>query len=317
MTPRVGVDVRGPDAAAILGQVQELEARGIHAAWLTMGIPAYDPVTLQAIVAARTQRIALGTSIIPAWTRHPLVAAQQARTIDAIAPGRFRLGVGTSHRQAMESTAGVTWQRPLGYLAEWMRIVRALLAGEPVDVQDRALTARATFPAASAVPVYAAALRPASWRTAAAAGDGGISWVCPQDYLARVARPAMDDARRASGREGQARLIAHVPVAETPDRDAARAAVRDQLGFYPRAPFYQAMFAEAGFPEASAGTWSDAMVDAVAVTGGAGEVRERLLQALATYADEVLVTVVTVGNPASSRQAVLDVLAEVAQEVGT
>ena len=79
-----------------------------------------DTLTLFAAVAGQTTRVRLGTSIIPISPRHPLVMTLQAATVDALAPGRLRPGVGTSHRYVMETMYGLSMPSPLAYLREYV-----------------------------------------------------------------------------------------------------------------------------------------------------------------------------------------------------
>ena len=80
--------------------------------WSTAGGTAADAVTMFAVAAARTTRINLGTSVVPTYPRHPIVLAAQALAIAAFAPGRFRLGVGPSHRPTIEGMFGLPFDTP-------------------------------------------------------------------------------------------------------------------------------------------------------------------------------------------------------------
>ena len=82
-----------------------------------------------------------------------------------------------------------------------------------------------------------------------AEADGAISGVCPRQYLRNVAVPAMREGAAQAGRNVPP-LIAHAPVCVHDDVAEMRAAVREQMSNYPASPFYQQMFAEAGFAEA-------------------------------------------------------------------
>ena len=103
---QIGVAAMGGDARSVLERIQELERRGIPAAWLTTGGGGLDALTLFAAAGAQTQTISLGTSIVPTWPRHPIVTAQQVQVIAGLAPGRIRLGLGPSHKPTMEDTFG-------------------------------------------------------------------------------------------------------------------------------------------------------------------------------------------------------------------
>ena len=102
-----------PETAALVRRAEEL---GVRAIWLTSGGYGPDSLTTLAVIGARTERILLGTSIAVTFSRHPLVMAQQAMAIDDVAPGRFRLGIGTSHRPTVENAYGLAFDRPLQQL---------------------------------------------------------------------------------------------------------------------------------------------------------------------------------------------------------
>src|SRR2546423_6391906 len=121
---RVGLVVQATDAATAISRIREAEQGGVQQVWMTQSVGMLDTLTLFAAVATQTRRIRLGTSIIPIYPRHPLVMAVQAATVDALAPGRLRLGVGTSHRQVMENTYGLSMPSPLPYLREYVEGMR-------------------------------------------------------------------------------------------------------------------------------------------------------------------------------------------------
>ncbi len=312
---RIGVAVMARDAAGILANIEEAERLGIHAAWLTAGGVGQDPLMIYAAAASRTRTILMGTSIVQLWPRHPIALAQAARTLADLAPGRFRLGVGPSHEAGMEATYGVEFRQPLGHLREYLRILKALLQQGSVDLDGRFYKAHARASAPCDVPVMASALRQGSFELCGAEADGAISWVCPGVYLRDVALPAMRSGAQQAGRPVPP-LITHAPVCVHDNRQEALAAAREQLGFYPRAPFYAQMFVDAGFPEAKQGAWSDAMIDAVVLSGDETQVAQRLRQLLDWGTTEVLAHVVTAGQDReASRQRSLRLLAEVGRAV--
>ncbi len=89
---RVGLVIQATDVATTITRIHEAEHAGVQQIWMTQSVGMLDTLTLFAAVAAQTRRIRLGTSIVPVYPRHPLVMALQAATIDALAPGRLRLG---------------------------------------------------------------------------------------------------------------------------------------------------------------------------------------------------------------------------------
>ena len=132
-TKRIGIHAGAPNAEASLDLMHRAEAVGVHAAWLTTGGTGLDALTLFAAAAVQTDSIVFGTSIVPTYPRHPIVAAQQVQVLDQLAPGRLRLGVGPSHRPTMRSMFGYNLRAPLTNLREYLQILRALLHEGTVD----------------------------------------------------------------------------------------------------------------------------------------------------------------------------------------
>ena len=290
----IGVAVSGTNTEEILGRIERSDQAGIPAAWMTSGAGArVDSITTFAAAAGRTKQIKLGTSIVPTFPRHPVVMAQQAQVVAQLAPGRFRLGVGPSHRPTMLGM-GMNFRSPLGHLREYLRILKALLQTGKVDFDGEHYQAHDTIPEPVDVPVMASALQRGSFELCGAEADGAISWICPGVYLRDVALPAMADGARRAGRHVPP-LIAHAPVCVHENAEEVRAAVRQQIG-NPRMPFYQRMLRDAGFPEASNGGWSDLMIDAVVFWGDETRVAERIKEMFSFGATEVLASPIGVGE---------------------
>ena len=287
MTATVGVAIQALNAHDFVTQVRQAEMAGIPVAWTTIGgAGGADPLTVFAAALTATERIRLGTAIVPTWPRHPIIIAQQALALEQIASGRLRLGIGPSHEPGMVRNFGVRWEAPLTELREYLTVIRALATTGKVDFVGRHVTARATLREPQPLELLASALRPKSFELCGELADGAISWMCPASYLVREALPAIS---RGAGRAGRAAppLIAHVPVMVSEDRATVRALARQQLGNYATVPFYLAMFREAGFPDAGAG-YSDAMLDDLIVSGSEEEVVARLARIIADGCGEVL-----------------------------
>ena len=301
---RIGAALHELGAANQLAAIVLAERLGVAAAWLTTAGAGPDAMGIFAAAAVRTSRIGLGTAIVPVFPRHPLALVQQALVVAALAPGRFRLGVGPSHRPSVEGTFGIPFVRPLEYLAEYVTILRAALQEGRVEFEGQRLRAHAEVPSPPNVPVLISALRPGAYRLAGRIADGAIAWVCPLPYLRDQAVPALraGAALRPHPQAGsRPALIAHCFVAVHDDAAEVRAAARQRLAGYARLPFYQEMFALAGYPEARQGTMSDAMLDAVVVHGDEPAVAAHLRHYLDAGMDEVIASVLIAGGdrPAS------------------
>jgi F420-dependent oxidoreductase-like protein len=309
----LGVAVRGDKTQEVLAHIEQAERLGLHAVWMTTGGARLDSLTVFAAAALRTQHIKLGTSIVPTFPRHPLVMVQQAQVVAQLAPGRFRLGVGPSHRPTIEAM-GIPFSAPLGHLREYLRILKALLQQGRVDMDGTYYKAHETIPEPVDLPVMASALQRGSFELCGEEADGAISWICPGVYLRDVALPAMRLGAERAGRPVPP-LIAHAPVCVHDHADEVRTAVRVQIQ-NPRLPFYRQMLIAAGFPEAAAGTWSDAMIDAVVLWGNEARVTERLHDLFACGAAEILASPVLAGRDrTASLDRTMRLLGRVAQSL--
>lgn len=310
----VGVHIAGPKADGIVKGIVAAERAGIDCAWMTSGGAAPDPLGVFAAAATQTERIRFGTSIVPTFPRHPLALVQSAIVVDSLAPGRLRLGVGPSHKPAIEGTWGLPFERPLEHLREYLTILQTALHEGKVDFTGKRLSAHAQIAGGpTQVTVMASALRPNGFRVCGELADGAISWVCPLPYLHDVAVPAINAGAAKAGRPAPP-LIAHVPVAVSEDPAAVRAAAARQIGLYPRVPFYSQMFQDAGFPEAKEGQLSERMIDALVVHGSAEQVKARLRQLPAFGASELLAMPIVGPGDEEGFERTLAVLGELAQE---
>jgi F420-dependent oxidoreductase-like protein len=283
----VGLHVVGRTAAEVVDGIIRAEQRGIRAAWLTTGGVAPDGLTLAAVAGAQTERILLGTAITPTYPRHPLVTVQQTLAIAQLAPGRFRLGVGPSHKPTMEGTFGIPFEKPLTHLRAYLDVLRRALQEGAVDREEEPFPVHARLAAPVDVPILASALQEKSFELCGEVADGAITWMCPLPYVRDVALPAF---RRGAERAGRPlpTLVVHVPVCVTEDAAAARDAARRQLGRYMNVPFYARMTAAAGYPDAAGQGLSDEHIDALVAHGDELTVARRLREWFAIGADEII-----------------------------
>lgn len=306
---RAGLVIRRPNPVATLAAIKAAEERGVPAVWSTVGGVAPDAVTLFAAAAVQTTQITLGTSIVPTYPRHPAMLASQAIAVAGLAPGRFRLGVGPSHRPTIEGAFGLPMGKPLDHLREYVTVLRDLLWTGRTDFAGTYFTVHLEVPASITpprVPIMISALRSNAFRLAGEVADGAISWICPVPYLIGTALPAMRAGAGAANRPVPP-LVGHVPVAMSTDRQEVREATRAQFAIYGRLPFYAGMFADAGFPVGDGGALSDALLDSLVVAGEPDTIQERLAEIQAAGVNELIVTVVPVRD-AEAEEAALALL---------
>ncbi len=314
----IGIATNRGDAASRLDLIKRADALRIPTVWLTQAGLGADTLSLFAAAATQTGRVVFGTAIVPIWPHHPLAMAQQAMAVASLAPGRLRLGLGTGG-PGITQIYGIPYDHPLGHLREYITVLKTIFEKGQIDFDGQYYKAHARlgtrdYPLAKLdVPVLASALRRRSFFMCGEIADGALSWVCPIDYLEQVALPALREGAEKAGRPTPP-LIAHVPVALDENASEVRAAVRAELGIYPRLPHYQDMFKEAGFPEAAAAQWSDGMIDAIVVHGGTAIVRQRLEEIQSSGVQEIMVHPIATGSDrAASLIRILELVAALAR----
>ena len=139
--------ITAADSNAALRAVEDLEDRGIGAAWMTSGSTGGgDSLSVFAAAGPSTRSIMFGTAITQTFPRHPIAVAQQVLTLAQLAPDRFRLGLGTSGQGGVEQTLGINFRAPLAHLREYVHILKALLQEGSVDYSGRYYQAHTSIP---------------------------------------------------------------------------------------------------------------------------------------------------------------------------
>ncbi len=302
----VGVAIHKPTATAMLKAIVQAETAKVATVWLTTG-SGPDGLTILAAAAAQTQRIAMGTAIVPTLPRHPLVVAQQTADIAQFAPGRFTLGLGPSHASVMQGRYGIPYEKPLAHLREFVAIVKGLLSGQQTDFDGQHFKVHAKLNYGAQVPIIISALRANSFELAGEISEGAVSWLCPAPYLRDTALPALEKGAKVKSGP-RANLIGHVFLALTSDPAELQQGIDEFLPHYPRLTNYQEMFAAAGYPEARQATWSPAMVDAVVLHGNEDQCRRKLETFMqVSGCDEIILSIMFVGaDRAASLQRAMD-----------
>src|SRR6267378_2831964 len=95
---------------------------------MKIGIGIGDMAGAAAALCAReTARIELGTAVVPTYPRHPVAMAQQALSAQAVARGRFALGIGLSHQVVIEGMLGLSFAKPFSHMREYLAVLAPLI----------------------------------------------------------------------------------------------------------------------------------------------------------------------------------------------
>lgn len=232
-----------------VGQLTELRDEGFARVWLSQLPHEPDLLTVLAVALREVDAIEVGTGVLPIHNQHPMLLAQRALTLNLIAGGRFLLGLGLSHRLVTEGMWGISWDRPVRRMREYLDGLQPLLAGEPADATGEIVTTRGAlqFPAPPP-PVYLAALGPQLLRLAGRRTAGTLTWMTGAATLAGHVSPTLRQAAADAGRpDGEVRVVAALPVSVTDDVDAARARAAKQFSIYGKLPSYRAMLDREGY----------------------------------------------------------------------
>jgi alkanesulfonate monooxygenase SsuD/methylene tetrahydromethanopterin reductase-like flavin-dependent oxidoreductase (luciferase family) len=201
--------------------------------------------------------------------------AQAALTLSEATGGRFRLGIGVSHRASMEAQLGLTLTEPLAVMREYVAVLRGGL-GAGADFSGRHYRVHWSMGMPErppAPPIYLAALSVKMCELAGEIADGAVLWLTPPAYVRDVAVPAIERGRRRAGKTLDGfEIVVAVPLAITDNRAPALAAFQNELTRYLMLPFYRAMLEAAGLGEHIKafdrdGTTTAALADALGSVG--------------------------------------------------
>jgi F420-dependent oxidoreductase-like protein len=250
----------------VVEAAKRAESLGFAAFWMP-NIFSFDAITALAIAGRETERIELGTAVVPTYPRHPMALAQQALTAGAACGGRFTLGIGLSHKVVIEDMFGLSYAKPARHMREYLEVLAPLLRGEPVKFEGEQYRVQGGIqvPEAAPVPLIVAALGDVMLRLTGRLADGTITWMTGLKTLEEHIVPALRDAAEKAGRPAP-RVVAGLPIALTHDVDAARQKVGEMFALYGTLPSYRAMLDREGV-EGPAG---------VALVGDEAELRKQI-----------------------------------------
>jgi F420-dependent oxidoreductase-like protein len=265
-----------------------VEAHGFTSAWVPHIPWSLDGLTALVLAAQVTDRIELGTAVMPTYPRHPLAMAQQALSVQAACGGRLALGIGPSHPVVIEHMHGLSYAKPYTNTREYVEVLERAFAG-PGQVHfegdEYRVNALLDVPGATSVPILLAALAPKMLRLAGNRTEGTITWMTDERSVAEHVVPHLHDGAMEAGRRAP-RIVAGLPVCVCDDAAAARERAARVFSVYEGIPTYQRILAT-----------GDASGPAdVAVVGTEAQVRTRLESFRDAGVTDLAATVFPVGD---------------------
>ena len=245
-----------------------------------------DALMCSYAVARATKRIAIGTWIVNIYLREPTLCAAAAEMVQDAADGRFILGLGVSHRPALEAR-GIAMGNARERLRRDTNVIRATLAGET------AMFGMKFRKPAKPIPIYYAALALETARLGGELADGLMLYLCTPERMRKSIDAAHATAKQHARKPSDIVATVGLPVFLHDDLKVAYAAAQRGLSFYGALPFYNRLIARSGFesaanaimeaakrgdPNAMAAAVSAPMIDALALVGPEARCFERLEQ---------------------------------------
>lgn len=210
----------GPERGRYASKVERLrrdarwaEEAGLSTVWVPQIPDDFDALTAAALVGAETQRIEIGTAVVPIQPRHPIALTQQASSTQAVCEGRLVLGLGVSHHWIIDEMLGLPYEAPLATMRDYLDVLDRSLAGTGmVDVENDRHTVHNPLDITDVpTPVMIAALGPLMLRLAGERTDGTILWMADERAIGDHIAPAITAAAAGAGRPAP-RIVAGIPI---------------------------------------------------------------------------------------------------------
>lgn len=178
--------------------------------------PLLEAVVSLAHLAARTERIALGTGVIVLPQRNPLILARQLASLDVISGGRLIFGMAVGYLEPELRALGVPPQERGTRADEYLAAMRSLWYDDAPAFHGRHVNFAGIDahprPVQRPIPVVTGGHSPAALRRAARHADGWYGWMLGR----RAAAELISRLREAVGEVGRDRASLHVSI--TPPR---------------------------------------------------------------------------------------------------
>jgi F420-dependent oxidoreductase-like protein len=294
----------GPERGRYATKVERLRAdakwaedAGLASVWIPQVPDDFDALTAVALVAEATERIEIGTAVVPVQTRHPIALAQQALSVQAVCGGRLTLGLGVSHHWVIDEMLGIPYERPVATMRAYLDVLDQALRGPgPVDVENDQFRVHNPLDITDVAPtpVMLAALGPLMLRLAGERTDGTILWMADERAIATHVAPNLTSAAQAAGRAAP-RIVAGVPVCLCTDAEVEIAIARTNriLAEAETSPNYQRLLDQGDARQ----------VGDLLAAGSETSVEKRLRAFVDAGATDVSIRIVAIGDDREQRLA--------------
>ena len=195
-------------------------------------------------MAARTERIRLGSGIVAAYTRSPALTAMGFATLASLAPGRVIAGIGASSPIVVGRWHGGEFEQPLATVREFIGLLRAALAGERLKHDGprfRSHGFRLDLPAVD-VPIWLGAINPRMLALAGEIADAVFMTWCPPAEVAAKREIVQASAAEVGRKAADVYTVLSFWAYAGPDPEQALERMRRQVLAYAMVPTHQPAF---------------------------------------------------------------------------
>jgi len=248
---RIAINASAELMHADVGRLREHAAAAAEdgfSGWWLAQTGLIDALTVFPAVADAAPGIEFGTAVIPTFPRHPTMLAGQALTTQAVLGDRsLVLGIGLSHKPVIEGYLGMSFDRPIRHLIDYLEVLMPILADGRADYDGEAFTAHfeSARPTDVAPSVMVAALGEQALRVTGRRTDGTILWMVGPRTIEDHIRPRLTEAAVDAGR-CEPRIVCSLPVCVTDETEAVRDAASQIFSIYGELPSYRAMLDREG-----------------------------------------------------------------------
>ncbi|WP_275560586.1 LLM class F420-dependent oxidoreductase [Streptomyces sp. 5-6(2022)] len=194
-----------------LAVAREADRLGYSVCWAAEAYGS-DAATVLAWVAARTERIDVGSAIFQIPARTPAMTAMTAATLDTLSGGRFRLGLGVSGPQVSEGWYGVRFDKPLARTREYVEIIRKAMSRERLTHEGRNWTLPlpdgpgkplklTVHPVREYIPLYIAAIGPKNLEQTGEIADGALVLFYDPEHAEETTLSSLRAGREKAGKD--------------------------------------------------------------------------------------------------------------------
>jgi alkanesulfonate monooxygenase SsuD/methylene tetrahydromethanopterin reductase-like flavin-dependent oxidoreductase (luciferase family) len=212
--------------------VRAADESGLEELWLWEDCFRESGIATASAALAWSSRLRVGVGLLPVPLRNVAIAAMEVATLHRLFPGRVRIGVGHGVQDWM-GQVGARVESPVTLLREYIAALKALLAGETVDVEGRYVHLRGValdWPPPEAPEILAGAIGPKSMRVVGEVADAAIITAGNSPSALVKAKELVDAGSTAAGRE-PVPVVVYLHAATGPDAAARMEAERVLWGY--------------------------------------------------------------------------------------